>query len=188
MINGTSPLLIFTFPFQVPNIFVNIAGLKVIGEKLSSIGTSIGIPIPVYLASIATSTLGLDDDGIVIVSESRNIGLDTDVDSTPEEALVTQKNIDNVVVINMSARKDSILLGALLTLFDMCYDKAVAGKYTVSYFNGTTSVIGGKFRSISTNVLADSEKMDFTIELSKSRDKNLSLSGLLSATTGFTPL
>lgn len=178
MIDGLNPLFVFTFPVQVPNPFEGNDGLKTIGEKTQTFLSSVGVPIPIYLASFVDSALseftGINPSPFMIISEGRGLELQTTVDGTSLVGTdVSQRGIDNVVTVNISARRDSLLLSAFLALFDLCYDKAVGDGYTLSYFNGPTTVIGGKLRNISTNVNADNDKIEISIEISKSKKSSI---------------
>ena len=163
MINGIAPVLIFTFPLaDTDALFKTLSGVPLLTDNILK---SVGIPIPIYLDERLT--------GIYIDSESKNIDIQTTVEATKdgETPDISQRGIDSTVTVNMKASKNSVVLTAILALIDMAFQRVVSKSYNVSYFNGSTTIIGGLLHGFSTSIDSDNDLVMITLQLSKSNMK-----------------
>lgn len=182
MINGLAPVLIFTFPLTEKDaLFKSLSGVPLLSESFL---TDIGIPIPIYLDEKLT--------GIYIDSESRSIDIQTTVEATKEGETpdISQRGLDNQVTINMKASKNSVMLTAILALIDMAFQRVVSRSYNVSYFNGSTTIIGGLLHGFSTSTDSDNDLVTISLQLSKSNMKIAKIAppAEFSKLSGTTPL
>ncbi len=182
MLNGTAPILIFTFtPNFLAGIQQGFAGIPVIG----SLSSLIGIPIPIYLDEKTT--------GLYIDNQTKAIDIDTvplpRYDGKPPA--VDQRGLNNLVTVNMFARKDSIMMTVLLALIELIFGQVVAKTYSVTYLNGTTTVFGGLLHGFSTQEGSDDDLIRITIQLSKANQNAPtppSVPTVLPKITGATPV
>jgi hypothetical protein len=165
MLNGTAPVLIFSFPTLLGiDLSKILGGIPLIGNALSDFG----IPIPIYLDENLT--------GIYIESESKAIDIDTDktpkYEQNPNGAIVAttvvnQNGINNLITVNMIASKDNLILSVLLALNDMVFSRITSGKYSISYINKTTLVFSGFLHSFQTSTSADDTLLKITMQIQK---------------------
>lgn len=135
MLNGVAPIIIFTFPLSNP--VPNLTGIPTLDSLLGTIG----IPIPVYLDEKLT--------GMYVSSQEKHLDIDTQPElSSDGTQKVTQRAVNNTVTVNFIASKDSLVLAVLLAFADEAFKRATNAKYSVTYFNGTTFVLGGKIQSL----------------------------------------
>ena len=163
MINGIAPVLVFTFPLGDP--LASSKDLSGIPYLKDAFLKNIGIPIPIYLDARLT--------GIYIDSESKNIDIQTTVEATKDGDTpdISQRGLDSTVTINMKASKGSVMLTAILALIDMAFQRVVSQTYSVSYFNGSTTIIGGLLHGFSTSTDSDNDLVIISLQLSKSNMK-----------------
>ncbi len=166
MLGGIAPIIIFTFPpEESEKIGVNLSkvlgGIPLIGSSL----TDVGLPIPIYLDENLT--------GIYIESESKSLDIDTDITPVYRSSdnkvtnLINQSGLNNLVAVNMIASKDSIILGVLLALSDMVFNKLVSGKYSISYIHSSTVIFGGLLHSFSTTESSDDTLIKINLQIQK---------------------
>ena len=154
MLGGIAPILIFTFP--VAPDAPNLTGIPVLDSVLSSVG----VPIPVYLDEKLT--------GVYVTSQEKSIDIDTQPEiSSDGTAKVTQRGINNTVTVHMLASKNATLLSILLAFADEAFKRAVNGKYSVTYLNGSTLVFGGKVASFSAAENDNDDLLRLTLVLHK---------------------
>lgn len=155
MLNGLAPILMFTFPPAGSGTVV--AGIPVIGRFFSQVG----VPIPIYLDEKLT--------GILVESENAAIDVDIQAEQTADgEAKVTQKGLDSTITVNMLAKKDAPLLGALLAFSDQIFLKAIANNYRLSYLNGSTLVFNGLLKSLTSTKGENDDLVRIAMVISKS--------------------
>ncbi len=182
MLNGISPLLIFSFkPALTTALFSGLAGIPVVGDILPRIG----IPIPVYLNEQLT--------GVFIESESKAIDIDTEVHAkyNGDPPAVEQRGLNNLVTINMFANKDSIMLAVLLAMNDMIFSRVVSQDYAVSYINGSTTIFNGLLHGFSTNQGSNDDLVRIVMQISKSNQSKPtpgSITAPLKKITGAVPI
>ena len=163
MLNGIDPLIIFKFALIENNpLFNAISGIPVIGKSFASFG----LPIPIYLSETLF--------GIVLNSEEKSIDVDTTVQSKTDgkKSDVKQRGLNNVVSINMTATRDSIILSALLALSDICFQKLASKEYTISYLNGSTIIFDGLLEGFHVTSNSDTDKIEITMKISKASLNN----------------
>lgn len=182
MLNGVAPILIFSFE---PNIaalnplFNAIEGIPKIGKTLAGIG----IPIPIYLDERLT--------GLYVDTEAKNLDLDTEIKPRYDEKqpYVYQRLQNSSISVNLLATRDSVMLPVLLALSDMIIPKLVSGKYSLSYLNGSTVILGGLLQGLNTSEGADDNLIRITLQIQKVYKPAEQLDGTLkNAVQGETPL
>lgn len=182
MLNGISPILIFSFSPQITqSLFSAFSGVPIVGDLI----TNIGIPIPIYLDENLT--------GILVDSETKAIDIDTQTqvryDGKPPS--YDQRGLNSLVTINMTARKDSMMLAVLLAMNDLIFQRVVQKSYKVSYLNGTTTVFNALLHGFSTSVQSDNDLVHVVMQLNKSNDSKptpANLTSVLPKITGATPV
>lgn len=181
MLGGIDPLLIFTISPDDPNALKK--SLSGIPDSITGFLAATGIPIPIYLNEKLTG-IWLDS------GEDKDLNFDTQ----PQQAVdgkskIQQRGIQSDVSINLAAKNDSLILTALLALAEQCFEKAVSKKYSVSYFNGPTTIIGGLISGFKVSSIPNSEKLMIAITLTKKHaDTEISPVPTLTKVTGPTPL
>jgi hypothetical protein len=165
MLNGISPIIIFTTSIIPLPSGSPLSGIPIVGDLFST-----GIPIPIYLDEQRT--------GIVVDSETTSIDIDTtyegNTDTSKKSLNISQVPIDNIVTINLVANRNSLLLTVLSALSEEAFKKAVSKQMTISYLNGTTVIFGAKLRTFATNVSADDDLIRVSIQLSKGDEERIS--------------
>lgn len=174
MLNGVAPLLMFNFPIGGPALPSNVlAGLPQIDKAIPVFG----IPIPIYLDEKLT--------GIVISNESKNVDFATTMQPihgpgptfAPLPPVVDQSALSSMVTVEMEANKNSLILSTLLALADIAFSRVANTRYSISYFNGPTVIIGGLLHGFAQEAHADTELLKLTLQIEK---KNLN-GGVLEA-------
>jgi len=163
MLNGVSPILIFTFPVELNSpVFNVLAGIPVIGESLAA---NIGVPIPIYLDRNLA--------GVVVDSETKALDIETKTEAKTQAGTpdVSQRGLGNVVTINMSGNRDSLILAAVAALCDLAFQKIVSKSYSVTYINGPTVIINGLIEAFSSSVSSNNDLLNLTLQISKSNQK-----------------
>lgn len=181
-LNGVSPLFIFTLLPEDPNAAKDaLSGLPpAVASTLTGI---VGIPIPIYLEENITKIL-LDGD-------DRNLNFETmqAQDQTGKNAKTFQRGIQNDVSINMRADNTSLILTAILALVEQCFALAVGRKYSISYFSGTTVIIGGLINGFNTSQDPNKTETHITMTITKKPlDVGLTNFPTLSKSTGAIPV
>lgn len=166
MLNGIAPIIVFHLPFDpAGDIYKSIQGIP--NRTVSDIISQVGIPIPIYLSEGLT--------GIYVDNESKAIDVDTDVKQSQDPDVpdkVIQKGTNSLVSINMLARKDSIILGVLLALSDLVFQRVSKGNYGISYFNGPTALFNGKLHGFSSTVGNDDNLFRVVLQIQKINTKS----------------
>ncbi len=168
MLNGLAPFFLFKFPSSlIPSI--PISGIPLIGDvDLGGV-----IPIPLYLDENLT--------GICLTSQERSIDMDTQVDQSADgKTIVKQHGVSNIVTVNLLAEKEALLLSVLLAFSDKLFQKAVNGKYSISYFNGNTLIFDGKVHSFSAQDAENDTLVRITITIQKTNQETLLSSSAVS--------
>lgn len=81
------------------------------------------------------------------------------------------------------------MLPVLLALSDMIIPKLVSGKYSLSYLNGSTVILGGLLQGLNTSEGADDNLIRITLQIQKVYKPAEQLDGTLkNAVQGETPL
>lgn len=182
MLGGIAPILIFYFPTKIKIPGVNaLSGIPI----LDQLPTQLGVPIPVYLDENLT--------GILVDTESKAIDIDTVAQQRNDGGppLVNQRGLNNLVTINMIAKRDSIILAMLLALNDMIFQRVVSREYSVSYTNGPTTIFGGLLHGFSSTAEADTDLVNITMQISKSSEQGTAppnTVAVLPKITGATPV
>lgn len=160
-LNGTAPLLVITFKnkgildFFGPN---SLAG---------SLVSAIGVPIPIYLDERST--------GIYVQSETRGIDVTTRVEPVTtknpltlevEPPIVSQTATDSQLTVEMVAKKDSIMLVAIIALMEQIVDRLVSQEYSIHYFNGPTAIFGGLLHRFATSANANEDIIHLELVIS----------------------
>lgn len=170
ILSSVAPILIFSFPFDsdsVNPVFNALNGLPLFnpstakGSTLTVDNKTSAIPIPIYLDEQLT--------GLYVQSENKNVDIATEQNDAANSTkpFLTQKSISNTVSINLTGKKDSIFLAALLALVDLAYPLLVKAKYRVSYLNGSTVIIGGLLSGISAQVEDDTDLVNVSLVIHK---------------------
>jgi len=181
MLNGIAPILIFTFPENpaaLSPIFNALSGIPLIGDLVSAVG----VPIPLYLDEQLT--------GLYVESQAKNLDIETTIEARYDDKkpLVYQRGLNSSVSVNLLASKDSILLPALLALSDLVVAKLVSQKYTVSYVNGSTLILGGLLQGLNTSQSSDDDLIRITLQIQKQDSKPLAAAAaVLPKVAGATP-
>lgn len=158
MLNGIDPIIIFKFALlPTSSIFNAVAGIPIVEDIVKNFG----IPIPIYLSERVF--------GIVLNSEEKSMDVETNVQTRSDgsKADVKQRGLNNIVTLNMTSTKDSIVLSALLALSDICFQKLTSKDYTISYLNGSTIIFDGLLESFHTTVDSNTDKIEITMKISK---------------------
>ena len=167
MLNGVDPILIFHFYNKDSSSF--LAGLGV----PDSISNAAGIPVPIYLSEAQT--------GIYVTSETGGLDIQTEVEPVVEKDPITQetaapkinqKALDSTVTINMIAKRDSILLTALLASANLILKKIVSKEYGITYLNKTTVIFGGLLNRFQTTINENDDLVRIELVISTSQQNN----------------
>lgn len=159
MLGGIAPILLFYFPLTKENLDL-FPGL--ISPPTFEEGEFPGVPFPIYLDERLT--------GLFLQSESRNIVLDTQVQTTSkptEKTFISQKGVSNTVSINLVGRRDSIALASLLAFCDIIFSKISSQSYRVSYLNGPTVIFWGRLEGLNTSVRENTDLLDISFQISR---------------------
>lgn len=181
MLNGVAPILIFTFPPNIPALnplFNALSGIPLIGDVVAQAG----IPIPLYLDERIT--------GLYVESEAKNLDIETTVEPRYDDKkpFIYQKALNSSVTINMIASRSSLLLPALLALTDLIVPKLVSQKYSVTYLNGSTLIFGGLLQGLNTSQGADDDLIRITMQIQKTDQRPApGVPPVLNAVTGSVP-
>jgi len=91
----------------------------------------------------------------------------------------------------MIGQKDSIMLGVLLALNDIVFQRVVAQTYNIHYLNGQTTIFAGLLHGFSTNVNNNEDLVRITLQISKANQQGPSPTNVISVLpkiTGATPV
>lgn len=187
MLNGLDPIIIFQFAKNVDPNFVGPQPESALAKIpiISSIPTVIEAPpIPIYLSQTLT--------GLAIDSESKNIDMQTDVETKTDgsTADANQKGLNDVVKINLKANKNSLGLKLLLAMSNLILDKVTSKEYAITYMHDAVTVFRGLLHSFAVDQDSNSELLFITIELAKGAKTPQKPSGVpvVGRTEGVLPL
>lgn len=159
MLNGIDPIIIFSFFKKVPP--ATPAASKGLVPVVSQYVNRLALPpIPVYLSESLT--------GIYIESASKNIDIDTSVESLPngDTPIYNQKAIGAITTIKMKANNDSLGLTLLSAMADLILPKVTSAEYTITFMYGATTIISGLLHTFQIEQTSDNNLFEITVELS----------------------
>lgn len=185
MLGAIEPILAFQIYKNVTTEETNTVASIPITTKVSQRATIAVIPI--YLAELAT--------GIYIDAESKNIDIDTNLDSltSGESAEVSQKALGSITSVSLIGKKDSLGLTILLSLAEQLLDKASSKEYEVSYMNGAITVFGGLIHSLSFDQNREDDLIRIKVDFTRGRPRTKQVlvqedpNAVRLGTTGLTP-
>lgn len=160
ILEGVAPLLVITLKNK------GIIDFFGPGTLLDDVVEAIGLPIPIYLSEQLT--------GVYVDNESSSIDVVTKIDPVTDKGLdnqvktpaVSQTSGNSSVSINLFARKDSVLLTALLALMDMIVNRLVSQEYSIHYLNGPTAIFGAKLARFSKVNTSGTDLITMQLDLS----------------------
>jgi predicted histidine transporter YuiF (NhaC family) len=162
-LGGTAPIIIFRFNLIADTaIFKAVSGIPVISDYVAK---NIGLPIPFYLDEQRTGVLVNGED------KSMEIQNNTQNKADGKKAEVTQRGIDSTITINMTARKDSFVLAALIAMTDIAFQKTVSKEYSISYLNGPVAIFDTLLAGVTLTSNPDNTKVDLSIRLSRAQEQ-----------------
>lgn len=156
MLNGIDPIILFHYSKKLPT---NI-GLEFDIPIVSAIEEMIDFPpIPVYLSESLF--------GIVIDSESKNIDIQTDIETLTDGSApkVNQRGANSTVSINLKGKKDSIPLTLLSAFLEQAFTKVSSQEYAITYLHGATTIFRGLLKSYAVDTQDNSDLQLIKIEL-----------------------
>jgi len=167
MLNGQNPLLLFQFSVRQNDI--DQAGAKI--PVKSELRTFLDLPpIPFYLIENLT--------GIQVENEDKNVDIQSDTETIAQPSLIvvgsptvepeiSQKGLSSNVTINLTAKKSSVLIAGLSSLIDLIFTKVSSNEYSISYFNGSTSIFRARLQSYQVNQSSTNDLATITIILTR---------------------
>ncbi len=151
MLNGIAPIMIFQFAKTAVTTNDTIASVPVIANAILK-AKQLLPAIPLYLDEKLT--------GLAIVSESKNVDINTDTvaltDSTGD-MINNQNALSSTVTITMKAKRGTIGLAILSALIDVLFKKVTAKEYTITYLHGAVVIFGALLHSFEINENDDTE-------------------------------
>lgn len=168
MLNGVAPILIFHFYNK--DLTGIIAGLPV--PYAEQIAALVGVPVPIYLDENFT--------GIYVDSETSGIDFSTLIEPVIEKNTVTRETkapnvtqtaLDSQITVNLFAKRDSILLTAILALSNMIMKRIVSAEYGITYLNRSTTIFNGLMHRFSTSVGANDDLIRIEMTLSNAKNE-----------------
>lgn len=179
MLNGVDPIIIFNLKKISPSIQTSIAKIPIVASVVEAIDLPL---VPIYLSERLT--------GICITAESKNMEIDTDVEtlSSGENPVTNQRGIQNNVKIEMIASADSIGVSLFSAFADMIFPKVTSKEYSITYLHGAITVFGGLLHSFSIQQNTSNNLYEISIELIK--PKTTAKAGIVNVprNTGAVPL
>lgn len=169
MLGGIQPFFIFTLePDDGSTLDGSFNGLaKDIVSKTG--GLISGVPIPIYLDEQLTGVwIDSGDDKSLNFDVINETVKDL---NNKDQVLARSKGVQSDVTINLAAKSTSLFTVALLALGEQCFQKALSKKYSISYFNGATTIMGALMQSFVVHAVPNSEELKIQIVLSKKFDK-----------------
>lgn len=162
-LGGLAPIIIFRFNLIANTaIFNAVSGIPLVG---ASIAKNIGLPIPFYLDEQRT--------GILVNGEDKSMEIQNNTQNKADgsKAEVTQRGIDSTITINLTARKDSLVLAALIAMADIAFQKTVSKEYSISYLNGPVVIFDTLLAGVSLTSNPDNTKVDVSVRLSRAQEQ-----------------
>lgn len=171
MLGSLDPIIIFQLYKKLPAAQKTIATAPITSTKDSNTAATratIAV-IPIYLSAEIT--------GVYIDTESKNIDIDTDMQSLTSgaAALINQKALASIVTVNLTGKQDSIGLTVLLALSELILDRATSNEYEITYMHGGVTVFGGLIHSLSFDQGTENDLYKIKIEISRGRPKGKSV-------------
>ncbi len=166
MLGSVDPILIFQIYKNVDETTTTNAKIPLTSTVKKRVTVAV---IPVYLSE--------DITGIYIDTESKNIDIETNMDSlsSGEGALVNQKTIGSTTSVNLIAKQGSLALTILLSLAEMILDKVTSQEYEVTYMHGAITVFGGLVHGFSVDQGSNDDLYHIKLELTRGRPKSKSV-------------
>jgi hypothetical protein len=160
MLNGISPILIFSFKELIPTLKELTTGkIPLVYSKESPIILPL---IPLYLDEKLF--------GIYIENESRNIEIDTEPKTLPNETIETdQRALLSSVTINMVAKRDSVGMIILMAMTDFVFPKLSSKNYSVTYLNGAMTMFNGLLHSFSIDQNTENDLYKISMQISSGK-------------------
>ncbi len=161
MLNGLDPIIIFAL-YKNVTVPTGKTTIPLTANDATKLPYAI---IPIYLSEEIT--------GIFIDSESKNIDIDTDAQSTSVggDPLVNQKALGSITTVNLIAKQGSVGLTILLSLSEMILGKVTSKEYDITYMHDSVTVFGGLIHSFSYDQGTDNDLYKIKLEISKGRPK-----------------
>jgi hypothetical protein len=164
MLNGIDPIFLFNFSKNVTLPSATTTKIPLVAEQ----GTSIPLPpIPLYLSERLT--------GIYVVSESKSISIQTDLDAPKDgtDPIDIQRPLDSSVSIEMKANKNSLGLTILSAMADVILSKLSSKEYSISYLHQNITVFYGKIQAFNISQSADTDLFLINMTLSNFSKKTI---------------
>jgi hypothetical protein len=148
MLNGIDPIFLFNFSKSVKLPSSALTKIPLVAEPSTNIPLP---PIPLYLSERLT--------GIYVVSETKSISIQTDLDAPKDGAdpIDIQRPLESSVSIEMKANKNSLGLTILSAMADVILSKLASKEYSISYLHQQITVFGGKIQSFNISQNSDTD-------------------------------
>ncbi len=143
MLNGIDPIIIFNFKKKISTTTAKIP------LTASTVEEIITLPvIPIYLSERLT--------GLFIETESKNIDVDTTIDtlSNGDQPNFNQRALSSTIKIEMQASASSIGVALLSALSDLVFPKLTSKEYSITYLHGAVTVFDGLLHSFAVTFTA----------------------------------
>lgn len=162
MLDGIDPIFLFNFFKLTPELKASISKIPVVDSIVDAIGLP---PIPLYLSERLT--------GICVSAESKNIDVQTDVETNKDatDPKVTQKPIGSTITIQLVASAGSLGLTILSAMMDVILPKLTSREYSITYLHGPITVFNGQLQSFAINQSTDNDMRTVVITLVRSSAK-----------------
>lgn len=166
MLNGIDPIIIFQLYKLIPSTTDLLANIPITAEVKKRATVAI---IPIYLSEKIT--------GIYIDTESKNIDIETNVDSltSGDPALVNQKTLGSIVTVNLKASANSVGLTILSAMAELLLDKVTSQEYEMTYIHQSTTIFGGLLHSFSVDQGGNDDLLKIKLEIARGRPKTNSV-------------
>jgi hypothetical protein len=182
MLGGIDPIIIIQFSKLAPSVGQALAKIPLVANNAP--GLIAMPPIPIYLNENLT--------GIYIDAESKNVDIDTDVETKTDgsDPNITQKGLSSTVDINLFGKKTSLGLILLSSLVDIIFEKASSKEYSISYLHGPVTI----FQAVLHSFVVDQNSQNdlLTIKMQISKGSKSPVKGpdvpIVSSAVGATPL
>jgi len=167
MLDGIAPIVIFQIYKNIPDPGSSASAIPVVAGAYKRQTFAV---IPLYLDENLT--------GLQIDNNSKQIDIETKPDTLTngEAGNVNQSSLGSVTKITLKGKKGSVGLTILLALSEQMLDKLASQEYEITYMNGAVTVFGGLIHSFGFEPGTDDDLYRITIELSRGRAKNKTVS------------
>ncbi len=159
MLNGLAPIILFQFSKTATTVNDTIASQPFIANAVLK-AKNLLPAIPIYLDEKLT--------GLCIETESKNIDINTDYNTTTDsggDALINQAALSSTITISMKAKRGSIGLTLFSALIDVLFKKVTAKEYSITYLHGAIVIFGALLHSFEINENEDNELSEIKIVL-----------------------